>query len=85
MLNVPELLEKAVEYDRVAGEAKTPAQKRHYVRLAKVYRFLAQQQAIIDEQTNAPPAAALIGGSSFLPARRFARRRNSSSWSARSA
>ena len=58
MLSIPELLEKAVEYDRVASEAKTPTQKRHYVRLAKLYRFLAQQQAIIDEQTHdAPPSS----------------------------
>lgn len=50
MASVAEFLEKAAEFDRQAAEAKRPSQKRHCVSMAKAYRFLAEQQAIVDEQ-----------------------------------
>ena len=49
MPNVAELLEKTAEFDRLATETGRPAQKKHYVNMAKCYRFLAEQQAMIDE------------------------------------
>ena len=52
MHSVAELLEKAAEYDRLANEAaKRPAQQKNYANMAECYRFLAQQQAKIDEQS----------------------------------
>ena len=48
MHSAAELLEKAAEYDRLANETKRPAQKTNYANLAECYRFMAQQQAMID-------------------------------------
>ena len=47
---VAEFLEKAAEFDRQAAEAQRPSQKQHCASMAKAYRFLAEQQAIVDEQ-----------------------------------
>ena len=47
---VEKFLETAAEFDRQAAEAKRPLQKRHCASMAKAYRFLAEQQSIVDEQ-----------------------------------
>ena len=56
-----EFLETAAKYDRQAAEAQRPSQKLHCISMAKAYRFLAEQQAIVDKQlasSEAPPGAA---------------------------
>jgi hypothetical protein len=52
---VAKFLETAAEFDRQAAEAKRPLQKRHCANMAKVYRCLAQPQAIVDDQLGTPP------------------------------
>ena len=50
MQSVAEFLEKAADFDRLAAEATKPKQQQHFTAMASVYRFLAEQQSIIDEQ-----------------------------------
>ena len=79
MASVAEFLETAAEFDRQAAEAKRPSQKLHCLSMAKAYRFLAEQQAIVDEQvaSNAQPQAATLSQSRRLPSmRRNVRRRS---------
>jgi hypothetical protein len=47
---VAKFLETAAEFDRQAAEAQRPSQKQHCASMANAYRFLAEQQAIVDEQ-----------------------------------
>jgi hypothetical protein len=44
MLSVTELLDKAVEYDRLAARASRPKQKAQNESLAACYRYLAEQK-----------------------------------------
>jgi hypothetical protein len=50
MLSVADYLGKATEHERLSNEAKRSSQKIHSANMAKCYRFLAEQQAMIDEQ-----------------------------------
>jgi hypothetical protein len=47
---VARFLETAAEFDRQAADAQRPSQKKHCESMANAYRFLAEQQAIVDEQ-----------------------------------
>jgi hypothetical protein len=50
MASVAELPEQAAEFDRLAAEAKKPSQQQYNAVMARTFRFLADQQAMVDEQ-----------------------------------
>ena len=59
MFSVAELLEKAAEYDRLAGQALRPKEKAQNENLAACYRFLAEQTEMLvseeSQRSNAQP------------------------------
>ena len=67
MLGVSELLDKAVECDRLAGLASRPKDKAHNQNLAACYRYLAEQtEMVVASVGNVPitsrePAASTEG------------------------
>jgi len=51
MLSIAELLDKAVEYDRLAKDAAKPERKIKYANIAEYFRYLARElQSIPDAQ-----------------------------------
>ena len=51
MLSIAELLDKAVEYDRLAKDAAKPERKIKYANIAEYFRYLARElQSIPDPQ-----------------------------------
>ena len=51
MLSIAELLDKAVEYDRLAKDAAKPERKIKYANIAEYFRYLARElQSTPDHQ-----------------------------------
>jgi hypothetical protein len=66
MFSVAELLEKAAEYDRLAGQALRPKEKAQNENLAACYRFLAEQtEMITSDKSQRPDAQTQLVASPF--------------------